>query len=427
MSMKPRNRFEKAVAASNGKLTALSPKAVEWAVSNVIVHIAFRTSSHNCTCGDCGAKFDHKGKGKTVCCPHCGHRLQVRDTLKRKEVQSSYFSSLEVVDGLQVQRVFLLRAVCRKGMMLKTSCMEVCRLWLNADGRIAVTSRARTLGWYVDSFNWCTDIDLKLLSEVHWVISDTYVYPRYKVLPELRRNGMRGRLPDDCHPARLMKALLTDSRIETMMKSKDLQAVAYFVSRPLDLDTCWQSYKVAARHHYRPSDYGLWCDTVRLLEQCEKDIHNAKYVCPIDLKAAHDHWLDKRNKAAEKRRSQEQMLRAKAKETDFYREKSRYFGIVISDNDIEISVLDSIEAFQTEGSSLHHCVFQCEYYAKTDSVILSAHDRQGNRIETVEFSLSQGKVVQSRGLCNSNTKYHDRIVGLVNANAYRFLEARTPA
>ena len=64
---------------------------------------------------------------------------------------------------------------------------------------------------------------------------------------------MKGRLPDDCHPARLMKALLTDSRIETMMKSKDLQAVAYFVSRPLDLDTCWQSYKVTARHHYHPS------------------------------------------------------------------------------------------------------------------------------------------------------------------------------
>lgn len=425
--MKPRNRFEKAVAASNGKLTALSPKAVEWAVRNVIVHIAFRTSGHNCTCGDCGAKFDHKGKGKTVCCPHCRHRLQVSDTLKRKEVQSAYFSSLEVAEGIQVQRVFLLRAVCRKGTKLKTSCMEVCRLWVNADGRMAVTSRARTLGWYVDSFNWCTGIDLKILSEVHWVISDTYVYPRYKVLPELRRNGMKGRLPDGCHPARLMKALLTDSRIETMMKSGDLQAVAYFVSRPLDLDKCWQSYKVAARHHYRPSDYGLWCDTVRLLEQCGKDIHNATYICPQDLKAAHDRWLDKRNKAEEKRRSLEQMAKAKAKEADFYREKTRYFGIVISDNDIEISVLDSIEAFQAEGSSLHHCVFQCEYYAKTDSVILSAHDRQGNRIETVEFSLSQGKVIQSRGLCNSNTEYHDRIVGLVNANAYRFLEAKTPA
>ena len=344
--MKPRNRFEKAVTASNMKLSTVSPKAIEWALGNIIAHIAFHTSGHNYTCGDCGAKFDHRGKGKSVCCPHCGHRLQVKDTLKRKKVQSAYFSSLEVVDGLQVQRVFLLRAVCRKGMKLETSCMEVCRLWLNAGGRMAVTSRARTLGWYVDSFNWCTGIDLKLLSEVHWVISDTYVYPRYKVLPELRRNGMKGRLPDDCHPARLMKALLTDSRIEMMMKSRYLQAVDYFVSRPLDLDTYWQSYKVAARRHYRPSDYGLWCDTVRLLEQCGKDIHNAKYICPKDLKTAHDHWLDKRNKAEEKRRTQDQIAKTKAKEADFYKEKPRYFGIVISDNDIEISVLDSIVSIQ---------------------------------------------------------------------------------
>ena len=59
--MKPRNRFEKAVVVSNGKLTTLSPKAVEWALKNIIEHIAFRTSGHNCTCGDCGAKFDHRG------------------------------------------------------------------------------------------------------------------------------------------------------------------------------------------------------------------------------------------------------------------------------------------------------------------------------------------------------------------------------
>ena len=58
---------------------------------------------------------------------------------------------------------------------------------------------------------------------------------------------------------------------------------------------------------------------------------------------------------------------------------------------------------------------------------ICTHDRQGNRIETVEFSLSQGKVIQSRGVCNSNTEYHDRIVKLVNDNAHRFLEARASA
>lgn len=128
-----------------------------------------------------------------------------------------------------------------------------------------------------------------------------------------------------------------------------------------------------------------------------------------------------------KRRNMERMERAKRQETDFYREKSCFFGIVISDSDIEISVLDSIEAFRAEGEAMKHCVFRCEYYAKSDSVILSAHDRQGNRIETVEFSIKQGKVVQSRGVCNSNTELHDRIIQLVNDNAYRFLEAKSTA
>ncbi|EJZ1787450.1 PcfJ domain-containing protein, partial [Shigella dysenteriae] len=36
--------------------------------------------------------------------------------------------------------------------------------------------------------------------------------------------------------------------------------------------------------------------------------------------------------------------------------------------------------------------------------------------ETVEVSLKTLEVVQSRGLHNSNTEYHDRIVNLVNSN-----------
>lgn len=424
--MKPRSRFEKAVAASNVKLSAVSTKAVQWAVRNTVSHIAFRTSGHKCTCGDCGRKFDHKGKGKHTRCPHCRHKLEVTDTLARKMEEKAYFSTIERVDDFHVQRVFLLTAITRKGKELETWQMEVCRLWLNKDGKTAVTSRARVLGHYIDSFNWFSGIELRNMTEVHWVISGCPVYHRYSATRELRRNGMRGRLPE-CHPTRLAVALLTDSRIETMMKANDCKAVAYFISRPFDLDRCWQPYKIAKRHGYEPEDYGLWCDTVRLLEKCGKDIRSVKYVCPKDLKAEHDRWLAKARQMEERRRDMERMERAKAREADFYKEKSRFFGIVLSDDDIEISVLDSIEAFRAEGEKMRHCVFQCEYYAKPDSVILSAHDLSGRRIETVEFSLAEGKVVQSRGVCNSNTEYHDRIIKLVNDNAYRFLEAKPTA
>ena len=237
---------------------------------------------------------------------------------------------------------------------------------------------------------------------------------------------MKGKLPD-CHPTRLMNALLADSRIETMMKSRDLQAVGYFVHHLSDLDRCWHSYKIAARNHYQPSDYGIWCDTIRLLEQCGKDIHNTKYICPQNLKAEHDYWLHKKMREDEKRKNKEQMQRAKRQEAKFYKEKSCYFGITITDNDLVISVLDTLEAFQAEGNAMHHCVFQCEYYAKEESLILSAHDKEGNRIETIEFSLTEGKVIQSRGVCNKNTEHHDRIIHLVNANAHRILAAKQTA
>ncbi len=81
---------------TNEKLTALSPKVLTWAMRKVAGHVCFRTSAHKCTCGDCGRHFDYEGKGKSVCCPHCGTRLQIKDTLKRTLKEAYYFSSLEV-------------------------------------------------------------------------------------------------------------------------------------------------------------------------------------------------------------------------------------------------------------------------------------------------------------------------------------------
>lgn len=424
--MKPRTHLEKMVAASNAKLTTIASQVIAWAFRNVVCHIAFRTSGHKCCCSDCGEPFDYKGKGKYVRCPHCGCRLEVMDTLQRRVKEKEYFSTLETLDGLQVQRVFLLTVNYYKGKPMETITDEVCRLWLNADGHVAVTALSRSMGYYIDSFNWDSDIELRRLTDVHWMISDTKVYPYYSAIPQLRRNGLKGKLPN-CHPMRLMKALLTDNCIETLMKTSNAPAAAFFVHHPLDLNRCWPSFKVAMRHHYQIADFKLWCDTIRLLDQCGRDLHNVKYICPKDLTAEHDKWLRKVNVMEEKRRSMEQLQRAKQHETDFYKEKSRYFGIILKDDELEISVLDSLDAYKAEGDAMKHCVFRCEYYAKSDTLVLSAHDKSGNRVETIEFSLTEGKVIQSRGVCNTNTPYHDRIIRLVNENANRFLQVKKTA
>ncbi len=424
--MKPRTKFDKSVAAANDSLTAISPKAVDWAVKHLIKHPAFRVPSGLTTCGDCGHKFRREGKEATVICPHCGNRLYIKNTLDRTSKESTYFATLDTVDGLQVERVFLLTVDFKKGSQLKSTYVEVCRLWLNTEGQTAMTSRKRTLGYYRDSFDWRSKIELRAMSEVQHIIANTWVYPRYKAIPELKRNGLKGYLPD-CHPFELMKALLSDTRIETLMKAGNHMAVCYFLDNRSMLDKCWNSHKIAMRNGYKIEDYGLWCDLITLLDKSGHDIRNVKYICPDNLRTAHDLWQSKVSTKEEKRRKAEQLIKAKQNEAEFYKNKSCYFGIVIKDSDIEISVLDSIEAYQAEGESMHHCVFKCDYYNKTDSIVLSAHDKHGNRIETVEFSLTENKVIQSRGVCNQNTEFHDHIINLVNANAHCFIKARETA
>lgn len=86
-----------------------------------------------------------------------------------------------------------------------------------------------------------------------------------------------------------------------------------------------------------------------------------------------------------------------------------------TDGTIQIHVLESVQEHLEEGMAMHHCVFSNEYYLKENSLILSA-TIEGRRIETIEVNLDTLKVVQSRGVCNQNTEYHDQIVNLVNAN-----------
>lgn len=98
--------------------------------------------------------------------------------------------------------------------------------------------------------------------------------------------------------------------------------------------------------------------------------------------------------------------------------KSGFFGIVFGDDKIVISVVQSVEEMAIEGEEMHHCVFACKYFSKAKSLILSAKDKDGNRVETIEVNLDTFQVVQSRGVCNKNSAYHDRILKLMEDNMH---------
>ena len=411
--MKARTKFQHKVVAANRRLLPITEKQTEWAFRHTVGHYAFRTPSGQTTCLDCGYRWNET-KTKHCHCPNCHAKLTLKDTLCRKTDEKSYFSVITTQDGFQVQRIFRMTVYYHKSRKARTDVCEVARYWLDENGKTALTALQRAMGRYLDCFLYGSGLELRNDNYVYKYIADCYVYPRYTSIPKLRRNGLKGSFADIA-PQKLMKALLSDSRVETILKSGRKRDLKYFIDHPQDLDFCWPSYKIVLRQKYRIKDMGIWTDYLRMLDRCGKDLHNAHYVCPADLKAEHDRLVRKKTERMERERIEKQKHKALENEQRFQELKGKFFGIAFTDGTIQVRVLESVLDFLEEGTAMHHCVYSNEYYLKPNSLILSA-TINGKRVETIEVSLKTLKVLQSRGVCNKNTEYHDRIIELVNKN-----------
>ena len=412
--MKPRNKFEKAVLEQSKHLRPISKTQVKWAFRECIDHFAYRLPKGRTTCMDCGHSWIMDKHRETCTCPHCRAKLQVKETYERKLQQKQYFTVLTTSGRYQVLRMYLLIVGMEKGYRAKSSVIEIGQYWWSESGQQTIVAIQRTLGRYIDSFAYYSPMAIRRDNEAYQCIVHFPLYPKTKAIGTLRRNGFDG----DCHgiaPSKLIPALLTDSRAETLMKVGRTEHLRYFLSRARKIDEYWQAYKITLRKGYDITDIALWCDYVDMLKRLGKDTLNAHFVCPEDLHEAHDivqrKLQTKEDKEAEERRRQ----KALENEERFQTLKAPFFGITFTDGVIQVKVLESVQEYLEEGKALHHCVFTNEYYLKEQSLILSARI-DGKRIETIEVSLRTLEVIQSRGVCNKNTVYHEQIVNLVNAN-----------
>lgn len=89
--MKPRNKFEKAVLAESKHLRPITKTQSKWAFRECIDHFAYRLPKGRTTCMDCGHSWAMEKPTDTCTCPHCGARLQVKETFERKIRQKQYF------------------------------------------------------------------------------------------------------------------------------------------------------------------------------------------------------------------------------------------------------------------------------------------------------------------------------------------------
>lgn len=412
--MKPRNKFEKAVLAQSGKLRPLSKAQLAWAFRECVSHFAHRLPKGRTTCMDCGHEWVREKATGHCTCPKCHAKLEVKNTLVRKIRQKAYFTLLDKCGKYQTLRMFLLVVEMEKGCKAHPYALEIGQYWWNDKGKQTLVAIQRILGRYMDTFSFVSPMAIRGDNEVYRHIATFDTYPRYSVIDTLQRNGFRSDL-QDIESAKLIPALLTDPKVETLLKAGQYDLLRYCLHSSTRLDDYWPSVKICLRNGYTITDGSMWCDTIDLLRRMGKDTRSPKYVCPADLKAEHDKLVEQRNRKEERERLALRRKEAAQYEKEYLLQKGKFFGILITDGTLKVRVLESVAEIAEEGTLMHHCVYANAYYRKENSLILSA-TIDGKRIETVEVDLERLCVVQSRGLCNKNTEYHERIVNLVNSN-----------
>jgi hypothetical protein len=310
---------------------------------------------------------------------------------------------------------------------------EVYQNWVAPDGKEYILSKGYTRSPLMGE-KWAYDTPLNKPREHNanytgyyalgdmFDVTGNYIYPRVSITPTLKRNGWDNRfLEPNISPVGVCKALLSSPALEMLAKTQ--RELFLHLLRTGKTKYPVHAVRICNRNHYRIADPDIWLDHIDNLQRLNLDTHNAHYVCPADVYAEHERLAnkirrDEKKKELEARRAEMKKWEAKYRET-----KGKFFGICFGNKNIIVTVIQSVEEMEHEGTAMHHCVYVNEYYKKEHSLILSAKDKRGNRIETVEVNTRTFKVVQSRGACNQNTPYHYEIINLVNNNMHRIRQA----
>ena len=236
--MKPKTALQKQVAKLSATLHPITEAQERWAYRHCFEHFAYRTNSGTMTCSDCGHVW--KGEKGNLCdtiagckCPHCGTELKVKDTRRRTQNETAYFSVITAHKGFQIIRVSQVRSESRKGEARKLYCQEVVQRWISPDGKVTDMALLRGFTFhYCDCWSYWSDMEIRPHNPLYDdVVVWSDVYPRMSVISQLKRNGFKG----DFHgisPVRLFKALLADPRMETLMKAGEIEVMKYFLTNP---------------------------------------------------------------------------------------------------------------------------------------------------------------------------------------------------
>nr|DAL15367.1 MAG TPA_asm: PcfJ-like protein [Caudoviricetes sp.] len=464
--MKPRTKLQFEVLENSKHLFDIENYMLSWARKDILEHKGFATKTR-VICMDCGETFSPDlVSRKHAVCPHCHTKLKVEQTRKRTAEQRTYIASAEIYGEFQVIRNFELRSYHKSGVSTKYYISEILQHWILSNGKREVIARRHTVNWYCDSWGGYMEIQNKKDERKYDIYPQKY-HPDSIFKTEYLKYGINKNL-EGLTFLEAIKIVPENPKAETLLKAKRYDLLGCYCDYSLKhaIYNYWPSVKICLRNKYKIKDVKIWFDYLDLLRYFKKDLNNAHYVCPKDLKKEHDIYMKRKREVMRieemKRdyirilkyfgefqevgfsypknlnreyqilveRQKRDRLEKKKKELEGLAVKYQKFiqpflDIHISDSLIQIIPLQSIEDFKQEGDTLHHCVYTNEYFKKSDCLILSARINE-SILETIEIDIKNMKIVQCRGERNGLSEYHDRILKLMNKNMRQIKERLKP-
>lgn len=425
--MIPKTIIEKQLTALSASLAPIRPEIFTWAEQNIFLKwgVLSRSRFYCLECAHVWKPSCQSTCAKFTTCPACAGKLKMMPYNQVHFKETEYFAVVERCAEFQVVRLVIAHKHMKKSFAPTYFHKEVMQHWINPKGEVRTFALSTNVfSSTLDAWKFYSTLEIKpkdFIRNAKYYINPYRVYPQMKVLPILKRNGFKSSVYDIA-PHLLFASLLSDPIAETLLKSRQLNLLQYYlVASRQDIRRNWQAVKTVIRNNYKIADVQIWEDYLDLLRYFKKDLSNALYACPGNLHEAHDHLVKKKRELLRKKKLHDLRLEIEKAQKRYASDKKRFFGLLFKENELSISVIENVRDFMQEGDDLRHCVFTNEYYGRKDSLILSA--KMGEKsVETIEISLSRMEILQCRGMKNKPSKHHKKILSLLSENLYQIRE-----
>lgn len=419
--MVPKTARQKQIVQLSAKLPAITEKQTQHAFEKSFGMYVCR-SRKTLFCLECGHSWKEQSSLSTsltgCTCPECGKDLKLKENYIKAYKDVEYYGILTTKGGFQVVRMFYVTKFMKKLRKPEFYIHEVIQHWIETTGKDTVMSKSvQGLSKYYDQWVLQSELEVRpgsFKSCPRYNLEPYKIYPERRILPEIKRNGFKGNF-HDLSPHHFFSLILQDSKAETLLKAGQISLFKQLAKYTNPIWHHWNTIKICIRNGYVVKDGQMWLDHINLLDHFGKDLRSPKYVCPDNLLQDHNRLVQKKREQDKKKRLKELREQIAKDQVEYAKQKAKFFGLQFMDGEIHIKTLESVEEVMMEGDELGHCVFENKYHKKAGSLIMSARI-QDKPIETIEINLRSFKIEQARGKDNKATKYHKRIVNLVNQN-----------